>query len=331
MRHTLGQLPHRVVLIVALCLGREDWRAVTARRRAQWSSNQTCSLVFEPQAEPCPLRPAPNNTNRRVCPPDFFILGTRKGGTTSLYTYMTMHPAVLAANIRGKPTDGEVFAPLGSVKFRQAFHQIPHGQLVGESYVGHLVMDALNIWQLCGDKRLMALLREPVARCHSQMLMRARLRHNGLNLTTNLTAVIVEEVDEFEQWITDTADLDDLSPMAEVHTGHNCLYEGLYVVHLKRYFNFFDRDSIRLYWFDDFANHTVAVLRDALNFVGADPALADLDTVTQSRYNNNSVYYGAHPALILDPSLVRRMRQLVAPYNRALSDLLGTPLPPNWS
>lgn len=328
----------RVVLVVALrCLAWdcEEWRAgrVTARRRAQWTSsvNETCSLVFEPQAEPCPLRPPPHNTNRKVCPPDFFILGTRKGGTTSLYTYMTKHPAVLPVNIRGKPTDGEVFAQLGTPKYRQAFHQIPHDQLVGESYVGHLVMDALSIWQHCGDRRLMALLREPVARCHSQMLMRARLGHAGLSLATNLTDVILEEVTAFEQWMHDTADLDDLSPMAAVHTGQNCLYEALYVVHLKRYFKFFDRASIRLYWFDDFANHTTAVLRDALSFVGADPALSDLDTITRTQYNNNSIDYAAHPSLILDPALVRRIRRLVAPYNRALSALVGAPLPPSWS
>jgi hypothetical protein len=50
--------------------------------------------------EPCPrrVRPAPNPGG--VCRPEYFIAGTRKGGTTAFHTFLAHHPDVYPFKLR---------------------------------------------------------------------------------------------------------------------------------------------------------------------------------------------------------------------------------------
>lgn len=306
------------------------------RRRRVTQQNTTCSLLFDPGAEPCPVRDR-RTTPTYYCRPDFLILGTRKGGTTSLYTYITKHPAVFPAHLQGKASDGEVFPPIGSIKYKQAFDGAPADKLVGESHVVHLVHDASRIARRCGtqDARFIALLREPVDRCHSQFLMRARLGVDGVTIETNITRVLLAETVAFERWKSTLVDaFDHELPRHTPYTGNgdnvNALYEGLYHIHLSRFLDLFNATSLRIYWFDDFVAHTDAVLSDALKFIGADPTIIDLDAITRVEYNAHDEAQERRPNLELAPGLAARMRYDMVPFNEALAALLGTPLPPGW-
>lgn len=249
---------------------------------------------------------------------------------------MTQHPSVYAANIRGKATDGEVLYVFGSQRYAAAFDGMPSDMLVGESHVAHLVKDASRIAQNCGtqDARLIAILREPVARCHSQFLMRARLRTDGLSPESNLTNVLLAETDAFDTWARTFYDnvLEAPPPRATEYTGKpvNGLYEGAYHIHLSRYLHHFNATALRIYWFDDLEAHTAAVLRDALSFVGADPTGIDLDAITRRRYNTHNASVDKRPNLELAPALAARMRFVMAPFNKALAAFLDAPLPPAW-
>lgn len=298
--------------------------------------NTTCSLLFDPRAEPCPVRDR-RTTWSYYCRPDFLILGTRKGGTTSLYTYITKHPAVFPAHVQGKATDGEVFPRIGSVKYKQAFDSAPADKIIGETRVVHLVHDASRIAHKCGtqDARLVAILREPVARCYSQFLMRSRLGVGGLTDQSNITTILLAETRAFERWKSTLVDAFDHEPPEPTpYTGNgevvNSLYEGLYHIHLSRFLDLFNATSLRIYWFDDFVTHTAAVLSDTLKFIGADPAGLDLDEITRVEYNAHDVSQETRPNLELSPLLAARMRFDMAPFNEALAALLGVPLPPGW-
>jgi len=50
-----------------------------------------------------------------------------------------------------------------------------------------------------------------------------------------------------------------------------------YTAQVKRYFDIFGRDNVRVIIYDDFATNTAAVYRDTLSFLGADPAAGELD------------------------------------------------------
>lgn len=304
--------------------------------------NASCYMLFNRNLPPCPTRERRINERRDVCRPDFFIIGTRKGGTTSLYVYMSQHPDVYAAHVEGSPQDGEAYEDLDSRAYSVDFSRVPEDSLVGDSRVSRLVDDAETMARVCGtkDARNIVLLREPVARCHSQMLMRARFGargpgphgHEALSLSSNLTAIVLIEVLKFEAFSRFHPTLiDDPHEYKLGSSASNCLYEGIYVVHLKRFLRAFPKTSMRIYWFDDLAARPDAIVRDALAFVGANPGGLQTSAFTKFKHNAHDPSMEHRPNLALAASLVTRMRRDVKPFNNALAVFLNAPLPRSWS
>merc|ERR1712183_509081 len=116
------------------------------------------------------------NPIAKVCRPDFFILGTRRGGTTALYTLLASHPRVAALRIRGGRHDGEVFTSMENIeRYNAQFIAWNPDLLVGDATAGRLTKDAEEIVKACGHKqsKFIIMLRDPVERCLSQNLARA--------------------------------------------------------------------------------------------------------------------------------------------------------------
>lgn len=320
----------------------KQWTLQSEKPSRRKAVNASCYMLFNRNLPPCRTRARRVNDRRDVCRPDFFIIGTRKGGTTSLYIYMSQHPDVYAAHVYGSPLDGEAPEELDSKAYAADFADVPKDSLVGDSRVSRLVDDAETMARVCGttDARNIVLLREPVARCHSQMLMRARYGargrgvhgHEALSLSSNLTAVILQEVSIFELFVRIHPLL--LKAPQDYKLGPsatNCLYEGVYVVHLKRFLRAFPTTSLRIYWFDDLAAHPNAVVRDALAFVGADTTGFDTTKFTTLKHNAHDPSLEQRPNLALTDALVKRMRKDVMPFNDALALFLKAPLPHSWS
>ena len=93
--------------------------------------------------------------------PNFFVLGTRKGGTTSFITYLSKHPKIYPFNINGNPQDGEIFLPLGSSQYRKKFEHIPKKMIVGDATVSRFVNDATRLAKLYAKTPMFVLLRDP--------------------------------------------------------------------------------------------------------------------------------------------------------------------------
>jgi len=312
----------------------------------------TCSLLFRSVAPACPVRPRPPSRVAARCGrPEYLILGARKGGTTSLHYYLTTHPDVFAYKLRGEPQDGENPYELAAPEHAREYAAARGGQLVGDSNVSRLSNDATAIARCyaTGPPRMIALLREPIGRCISQMQMRMRLRTktfhmNSLqhreyavayNTTTNLTKVVQLDLWRFEAYARKRPNLARMrqppQPNKVITSPPNCLYEGAYVLHLRRLLASVPSSALRLYWSDDFFNDTTraAVMRDAFAFLGLDasaaPRLADL---TARAYNARPA--DRQQAARLTPTMERRMHDVMSPFNQQLSLLLNAPLPAAW-
>eukprot|EP00002_Diphylleia_rotans_P001244 TRINITY_DN10697_c0_g1_i20.p1 TRINITY_DN10697_c0_g1~~TRINITY_DN10697_c0_g1_i20.p1 ORF type:complete len:247 (+),score=41.66 TRINITY_DN10697_c0_g1_i20:376-1116(+) len=141
------------------------------------------------------------------CISSFFIIGSRKGGTTSLYNYLAQHPNVKGINLDKGPAAGETdffshrFYQIGFKKYVALFKPIDlDRQITGEASVSYLVHgDApRRVRKLCGDRtKFIALLREPVDRFHSQFLMRVRLQLKGHNNETSLEWSVSKSIRDF--------------------------------------------------------------------------------------------------------------------------------------
>jgi hypothetical protein len=303
------------------------------------SASPSCVLLFSAAAYPCRQRQRPLRQHPPLRRPDFFILGTRKGGTTSLYTYLAQHPAVFRYKLDGGPSDGENPAPLLSPAYDEPYRHAAASQLVGDSRVSRLVDDANVLPRFYGrtEPRLIALLREPVARCHSQFQMRAHLGPGGLTRSSNISVSIGKDLQSFETLVASHPDLHlqphPREPPHGMRSSENCLYEGAYVLHLRRLLAKMDASTVRVYWSESMLDpgSREPLVRDAFSFLGlAVDEVTDFKAVLSHTYNAAPETQVNNPNLVLATPLVQRMRLAMAPFNRELSTFLGAPLHPAW-
>jgi len=271
------------------------------------------------------------NTAIKTCRPDFWILGTRKGGTTSLYMYLSQHPRVASLHLSGSPQDGEVFTEINNVKkYNKAFLEAPSDSLVGDSNVARLMKDARNIVKTCGHKytKFLMLLRDPIERCHSQMLMRARLGTDGMNMNSNISLQIHNHLEEFKIKTQNSINWLNLSmyPMDKVGP-YNCINAGIYAAQLKRWLYHASITNIRIYFTKDFQIHTEEVVRDALQFIGVPKQELDHFQLNLTFQANRRPKGKLPPHQQLTTTLRQEMEKLFAPYNQILEAILGLKLP----
>jgi hypothetical protein len=299
------------------------------------------SLPYERDASSvfaAPLRQGLSNATRPALPPplaregnrirpDFFILGTRKGGTTSFHSYLTKHPRIYPFRMNGTPKDGEAFGQLGSAGYQKLFDDVPADQLVGDSTVSRL-MDNIEGLKKYSDRKMFVLLRDPVERCHSQMLMRSRLHSTGMNQLSNMTAIISKHADRFEDFLQHLPLHPVMTnPEQGFRSAENCLYEGAYVAHLRRLFAAgVPKKNVKIYFSEDFFRNTEKTMDDAFKFLGLEPQLIDTAQFRQV-YNGRSQDAPLPSNLKLSDSLRRRILSLLEPYNRELEIMVNTSLP----
>ena len=117
---------------------------------------------------------------RRTDCPSLFIVGARKGGTTSLYYYISKHPDFTGIRLSG-PRAGETFY-FGKFykastweKYKSLF---PNETMTGEASVENLVHKSVpsRLYQTCGNQaKVIMLFRDPIDCLESNILMRAKL------------------------------------------------------------------------------------------------------------------------------------------------------------
>eukprot|EP01104_Vermistella_antarctica_P013899 TRINITY_DN4284_c0_g1_i1.p1 TRINITY_DN4284_c0_g1~~TRINITY_DN4284_c0_g1_i1.p1 ORF type:complete len:388 (+),score=78.86 TRINITY_DN4284_c0_g1_i1:500-1663(+) len=310
----------------------------------QGAAHEGCSaLLFDPTAPACPVQ-VRDPSMKKQCRPDYWILGTRKGGTTSMHYYLCQHPDVFQFRIKNKPNDGEIpltFVPeKKDTDFLETYHKnynmVPDDVFVGESTVSRLVSDAPGIASICGTEghKFIVLMRDPIERCHSHMLMKARNRSRQFSLEGDMTAELEKEIRMFKGWERKYPWMLNGEANPPTVTGprgkpqlFNCINEGIYVVHLRRYLSIFPAGSMRAYFSEDLYNpeRSPLVLKDALAFIGLDPEKFDTNVVKNVKNSRGTTDLPAN--MYIEPATIAKMEAIMEPYNKQLEDLLGVELP----
>ena len=209
--------------------------------------------------------------------PDFIVIGAGKSGTTALDKYLAQHRDIFMA-LRKEPNffgledvDPDSYEleeskqyHLKSVYKKDEYLKLYDGaretQKTGE--ISNLYMFSneacSSIKKYAPDAKLIALLRQPADRLYSRYLHMVR-----------------EEV---------TIPYDDFSKVFQKDSiwwkRPDLINEGFYYKHLKKYFDSFPHENIRVYLYDDFRSNPHAILRDIFEFIGVDHEVAiDTDIV----------------------------------------------------
>lgn len=246
--------------------------------------------------------------------PNFLVIGAAKAGTTALYNHLRRHPDIYMSPVKepaffaheGDPMDyrgpGDETLKSGRVattveEYRKHFEEVGDETAIGEASVVYLYSaDAPpRIHHYIPDAKLVAILRDPVERAYSNYLDN---RRHGLEPITNFKEAIEKE-----------------KARAEAGWGWYWRYVdiGFYGRQLERYLEWFDRDQIRMYLYEDYISDPRSLLSDLFDFLGVDDSLVpDLGRrYNVSRFPRSQLF----ESLLTRPSSLKSAVKLLASEN----------------
>ncbi len=194
--------------------------------------------------------------------PNFFIVGTVKGGTTSLYEYLKQHPQVFMAS----PKEPHFFSNLkpsqeylgkrvvsNRADYLSLFKEASHFNAVGEASTSYLweKETPYRIKKCIPNAKIIIILRDPIDRAFSHYLMDVR---DGLQDRPFYDAL-----------------LEDYSATEKGYfISHLYVELGMYYKQVKRYIDAFGRQSLLILSFDDFKRDSGMVFGKVARFLEID-------------------------------------------------------------
>ncbi|MBX7267900.1 sulfotransferase domain-containing protein [Micromonospora sp. Llam7] len=260
-------------------------------------------------------------TSHRRPLPDFLIIGTKRGGTTSLWNYLIRHPLVPrlfpAWNTKSSHYfeehwgRGEAWyrSHFPTVRQREALERRHGGPVrVGEAaplYMFH-PLAAGRVAALMPAVRLIVLLRDPVERAYSHWKERRTNGVEPLDFPAALAAEPQRTAGERERLI---AGADHFSERYDWYTYRA---RGRYLEHLQPWLERFDRERILFLPSEELYRDARATYRRTLDFLGLPP----VDPPDFKIYNDRR-------SAPLEPALRAELTEYYRPHNEALRQRLG--------
>lgn len=214
--------------------------------------------------------------------PNLFIVGAAKAGTTSLYYHLKQHPEVYLCPIkepnffstdikienfssayRKRTTfvDNSYFNTLplkelqlsfvkNAQQYAKLFQNVTNEKIICEASTSYLYSSeaAKNIFNFNPDSKILIILRNPVERTFSHYLMAVKYGFTSLN---------------FRQAIEK-----DLATHRKGWGQSELFIElSLYYKQIKRYFDIFPKNQIKIILFDDLIKHQEKTIKEVYNFL----------------------------------------------------------------
>lgn len=266
--------------------------------------------------------------------PTLFIVGARKGGTTSLYQYLSKHPDFEGARLDKGPGAGETFhfsARYDTESWEVYLSKFPsNGVMTGDASVGNLVRCEVprRLFESCGKQaKVVVLLRNPIDRFVSNFLLRVRTGRKHLHHSSALQTSLKVHLEKFFSEVLSRNV--DVTRMPEQWTkllclfgpSSNMIFEGLYYVHLSNWLCNFPAENLLILNSEEFYRNTTVILRQVLEFLGLKPLSHEtLTWITSTVYNKGNYTIPAYQKLTeRDRKL---LKNIYDPFNNALMELL---------
>ncbi len=206
--------------------------------------------------------------NTQQAKPNFFIVGAPKCGTTSLHEYLQRHPDVYMPFYKephffGSDLIGSRFMQFRNKpeKYLRLFKSAEHESRIGESSPWYLVSKtaAQEIKTYNPDAKIIMILRNPVDMMYS---MWSQFRYSGNEQIESFQDALLAEPKRKQGQLIRKA--------AHCITGLFYHEMASYSSQVKRYFEVFGEDSVKVIIFDDFKSDTASVYHDVLQYLELD-------------------------------------------------------------
>jgi sulfotransferase family protein len=251
--------------------------------------------------------------------PDFIIIGAQKGGTTSLYAYLSQHPDIARAlrkeihffNEHYKnglhwyrsffPTSAAVDRHL-----RATGRRLQTGEATPDYLFHPLVPERMH--GVLPRAKLIVVLRDPVSRAYSHY---QHLRNRGYEPRSFSEAVEGEHnllLRGHHQTV------DDLRNRPRSHLLFGYVPRGFYASGIREWLGFFEMSQFLFLKSEDLFARPLEVLERTERFLGLRPFEWKTSTVfNQGRYDTK-----------IEPAMQRHLQELYVAHNRELAQLLGS-------
>lgn len=310
----------------------------SAWKSNSWSHNTNLQIKKGSDLKYYPKLPLSWTKNKPLtnhCP-QVFIIGARKGGTTSLYHYLSSHPHFRGIRLDWGPVAGETwwfsqeYDPRKLSEYLKLFSH-EEGFMTGEATVDYLVNCNVpsRLRKTCGlEAKIIILLRDPALRFISDYYMRLdiNMRRYYPGAIFNSSATLSQTIEsEYEKFLSKApkriassvqslsgSDWNDLKCL--FREGENLFYEGLYYVHIRNWLSNYPPSNILLVPSQSLFRDTVATVAMVMEFVGLERlSVRELESITSSVYN-----YGSYNHSNLSKTDLNRLHELYEPFNKFL-------------
>lgn len=270
------------------------------------------------------IRSAATATSSLRAAPDFLIIGTKRGGTTSLWNAVASHPQVLPM----VPASKHIKSPhyfywhfdrgpswyIGHFpsKARRSLHAGLHGNAItGEASPMYLFDPRVpqRVATLLPRVKIVVTLRDPVQRALSHWKERVKEGVEDLSFVDALAAEPDRLAGELERMSNDPA------YYSRPFDWYSYRLRGEYADQLTRWFEHVDRDRILVVRAEDMYDDQEGTLLQVQQFLGLTPHTGP--QVWRNRTPVTEIPHATHDDLL----------NHFEPHNRRLADLLGTE---NW-
>ncbi|HSV40646.1 MAG TPA: sulfotransferase domain-containing protein [Nocardioidaceae bacterium] len=264
-------------------------------------------------------------TARQRGKPDYLIVGAKRGGTTSLFNYLRMHPGVLGMFPQPRASKSTDYffggAPNGSRWYRSHFHTNWYLDRIGKDLGYRPVTGEASpyyIWdpriarlarQANPDVKAIMLVRDPVERAFSHWQERVQ---NGVEPLTFAEALAAEE----------SRTAGELDRMAADPTYHSAAHDwytyrarGLYLPQLQNWLEVFPKEQLLVLRSEDMYSDVQTMADTVFEFLG----LPKFELPTTKTFNASR-----RPDLPEAPA--KELAEFYAPHNAELETYLGRSL-----
>lgn len=254
--------------------------------------------------------------------PDYLILGTQRGGTTTLQKHLTQHPRVKSARLSKGVHFFDVNYDRGELWYRSHFRTgsgqrivgRPYPIMVGEAspyYLFHPLAPA-RIAATVPNAKLIVLLRDPVSRAFSHHRHEVARGFEDLDFEQAVEAEPSRLAGEEERIIAEQ------DYVSHAHQHHSYLARGLYVRQLTRYLEHFPRQQIFVAESAELFQRPEELYGRLLDFLELEPFTPDTFEHLNPTSGSTRVEPATHAAL----------REHFAEPDERLSEIMGHQ--PSW-
>jgi len=208
--------------------------------------------------------------------PNFLVIGGMRCGTTSLYYYLRQHPEIFLSRVKETHFfSSRNFLPVAKKhfwikspleKYADLFKNASTEKAIGEVCTTYLYVaqSARRIYNYLPNVKLIAIIRNPVDRAYSHFNHRRQL---GLEPIKDFSEALSAEKERIRQGL-----------------GMVWYYQdtGFYYSQLKRYFDAFPREQIKVCLFEELQSNPSALMKKIYSFLEVDD---DFSPDTSVRYN----------------------------------------------